>query len=118
MKRILVLVSLLLVSLSLPLSAAAVEGHLVGVKRSARIMKEEAEAAEAHTKDCALAPDCKSSGYGIVTSDGKFYKFDDDGDRMAADFLVVAVHRDNDISVVVNGSVKGDKITVVAIQLN
>ena len=37
------------------------------------------DAAKSHTKDCALMPKCKASGYGVVTADGKFLKFDEDG---------------------------------------
>ena len=33
--------------------------------------------ADAHTRDCALM--CEKSGYGIVTADKKFLKFDADG---------------------------------------
>ena len=70
-----------------------------------------------HTKDCALMPDCKGSGYGVVTADGKFLKFDKDGDGMAAKVLGFTSRKDN-IKVTVDGEVKGASIAVISIQLS
>ena len=39
--------------------------------------KKAAANADAHTRECALA--CEKSGFGIVTADKKFLKFDADG---------------------------------------
>ncbi len=39
--------------------------------------------AEAHTKQCALMPECEKSGYGVYTSENKFLKFDEGGNRKA-----------------------------------
>ncbi len=80
------------------------------------MLKGGVDAAKAHTKDCALAPNCKGSGYGVVTADGRFVKFDEGGDRMAVKMLGFSDDKDN-IKVSVNGEVKGDSITVVALQL-
>lgn len=117
MKRILITVSALFVALSVPLAAETVEGYLMDKKCSAKVAKEGVGAAKMHTKDCALAPNCKSSGYGVVTSDGKFLKFDKDGDRMAVEVLGFTSGKDN-VKVTVDGEVKGSSITVVAIQLS
>ena len=116
MKRILITVSMLFVALSAPLAAEKVEGYLVDKACSAKVVKGGVDAAKAHTKDCALMPNCKESGYGVVTADGKFLKFDKDGDRMAAKMLGFASGKDN-IKATVNGEVKGDSIIVVAVQL-
>ena len=114
MKRI--LMSLVVLSaLSAPLSAENVEGYLIDKMCSAKVLEQSGDAAKAHTKDCALMPNCKSSGYGVVTADGKFLKFDEDGDRMAAKALGFFSREDN-IKVTVSGEVKGGTITVVAIQ--
>ena len=74
MKRILIAVSILLVALSLPLSAETVKGYLIDKMCSAKVAKEGVDATKAHTKDCALMPDCKSSGYGVVNADGKSFE--------------------------------------------
>lgn len=102
--------------MAMPLAAEEVEGYLIDKKCSAKVAAEGVDAAKMHTKDCALMPDCKASGYGVVTEDGKFLKFDKDGDGMAVKTLGFASGKDN-IRVFVNGEVKGDTIKVVAIQL-
>src|ERR1700688_2785182 len=43
--------------------------------------------AEAHTREDALKPESQKSGYGVFTSDNKFYSFDDAGNRMALEAL-------------------------------
>src|ERR1700686_160612 len=43
--------------------------------------------AEAHTREDALKPESQKSGYGVFTSDNKFYTFDDAGNRMALEAL-------------------------------
>ena len=116
-KRILITVSTLFVALSVPLAAETVEGYLIDKLCSAKVAKEGVGAAKTHTKDCALMPKCKGSGYGVVTEEGKFLKFDKDGDRMAAETLGFTDSKDN-IKVTVDGEVNGSSITVVAIQLS
>ena len=74
MKRMLVTICTLLVALSAPLAAEAIEGYLIDKSCSAKLAKEGVDAAKTHTKDCALMPNCKNSGYGVVTEDGKFLK--------------------------------------------
>lgn len=117
MKRILITICTLFVALSAPLSAEKVEGYLIDKMCSAKVEKEGVDAAKKHTKDCALMPKCKGSGYGVVTADGKFLKFDEDGDRMAAKVLGFDSRKD-DLKVTVNGEVKGNSITVIALQIS
>jgi hypothetical protein len=40
------------------------------------------ERAAKHTKECALEEGCAASGFGLFY-DGKYYKFDEAGDKMA-----------------------------------
>ena len=103
-------------ALSSPLAAEAVEGYLVDKACSAKILKGGADAAKAHTKDCALAPDCKASGYGVVTDDGRFLELDDEGDRMAADILEISGGEDN-LRTQVDGEIKDGVIAVIAVQI-
>ena len=115
--RTLITLSILFMAMSMPLAAEAVEGYLIDKMCSAKVAEQGIDAAKTHTKDCALMPNCKSSGYGIVTADGKFLKFDEDGDGMAAKVLGFTSRKDN-IKVTVNGEVSGDSIKVTAIQLS
>jgi hypothetical protein len=66
-----------------------------------------------HSKGCALEDDCQASGYGLVI-DGKFYKFDEKGDKIAADFFQKSKKK-SDFLVDVQGSMQGDVINVASI---
>jgi len=114
-KRILITISMLL-ALSAPLAAENVEGYLIDKMCSAKVVAGGVDAAKAHTKGCALMPKCKESGFGVVTADGKFLKFDSDGDSMAVKMLGFSSSKDN-IKVSVNGEVTGDSIKVKALQI-
>ena len=68
-----------------------------------------------HTKQCALA--CSKSGYGLVTSDGKFYKFDESGNAKAL-AAIKKTKRDKDLKATVTGTMDGDMIKVASIQVS
>ena len=68
-----------------------------------------------HTRQCALG--CAKSGFGIVTSDGKFVKFDEAGNAKALAALK-ASKKDKDLRATVTGSLNDDVITVDSIQLD
>ena len=72
--------------------------------------------AEAHTRECALMPQCQKSGYGVYTSDNKFLKFDEAGNRKALAAIKASTKLD-DLEVEVTGDVKGDTIKVLSLKL-
>jgi hypothetical protein len=76
--------------------------------------KKAAATADAHTKECALA--CEKSGFGIVTADNKFLKFDADGNAKMLDALK-ATDKTDHLRVNVSGDVKGDTIKVTSVKL-
>ncbi len=117
MKRILIAVCTLLVFTSLPLAAETVDGYLIDKMCSAMVVKKGIAGAKMHTKDCALMPNCKASGYGVVTADGKYLKFDKGGDEQALKLLEGTDKKDN-IKVNVNGKVDGNSITVKSVKLS
>jgi len=67
-----------------------------------------------HTKKCAMG--CAKSGFGIVTADGKFIKFDEAGNAKALDALK-ASNKDKDLKATVTGSMEGDVIKVDSISI-
>jgi len=70
--------------------------------------------ADAHTRACALS--CQKSGFGILTSDKKFLKFDADGNaKMLAELK--ASDKTDHLRVNVTGDVKGDTLKVASVQL-
>jgi hypothetical protein len=69
---------------------------------------------DAHTRECALA--CEKSGYGIITADGKFLKFDANGSAKAAEALKASKKTDH-LRANVTGDVEGDTLKVASIEL-
>ena len=68
-----------------------------------------------HTKECALG--CSKSGYGLVTSDGQFYKFDESGNAKAVSALKQTT-KDKDLKATVSGTMDGDVIKVDSIKMD
>ena len=98
------------------LHAEMVEGILMDKMCSGMVAEKGFGAAKMHTKECALMPNCAASGYGVVTEDGKFLKFDASGDKKAAEALKATSKKDN-ITVSVDGKVSGDTITVQSLKI-
>jgi hypothetical protein len=71
--------------------------------------------ADTHTRTCALA--CESSGYGILTSDGTFLKFDKSGSQKALKELKSSTKKDH-IRTTVTGELEGNTLKVQSIKLD
>jgi len=69
-----------------------------------------------HSKQCLEMAECIRSGYGVLTEDKKYIKFDKPGNVEAKKFID-ALTKKKDIRVAVTGSVSGDKMTVTKIEL-
>ena len=68
-----------------------------------------------HTRKCAIA--CKKSGYGLVTADGKFLKFDEAGNAKAATALEQS-SKETDLKATVDGDMEGSVLVVKSIRIN
>ena len=68
----------------------------------------------AHTKKCALG--CAKSGFGLVTSDGKFMKFDEAGNAKALAALK-ATEKEKELKAKVEGTLDGGVIQVSSISI-
>ncbi|HKE25724.1 MAG TPA: hypothetical protein VKB88_25370 [Bryobacteraceae bacterium] len=66
-----------------------------------------------HTRECAVT--CSRSGYGMVTADGKFLKFDEAGNARTLAALK-KLSKDKDLKAKVVGAVSGDVLKVEAIE--
>jgi hypothetical protein len=76
--------------------------------------KKAAADADSHTRECALT--CQKSGFGIVTADKKFLKFDADGNaKMLAELK--ATDKTDHLRVNVSGDVQGDTIKVSSVKM-
>jgi hypothetical protein len=69
---------------------------------------------DSHTRACALK--CAASGFGIVTKDKQFLKFDAEGNAKIADALQASDRKDH-LRVDVSGDVQGDTLKVTSIKL-
>jgi len=67
-----------------------------------------------HTKKCALG--CAKSGFGLVTSDGKFVKFDEAGNAKALAALK-ATGKEKDLKAKVEGTLDGETVQVGSIAI-
>ncbi len=67
-----------------------------------------------HTKKCAVG--CAKSGYALVTSDGKFLKFDEAGNAKALAALK-ATSKDDDLKAKVEGTIDGNVLNVTSISI-
>lgn len=66
-----------------------------------------------HTRECALT--CSKSGYGLVTADGKFLKFDEAGNARTLATLK-KLSKDKDLKAKVSGTLDGEVLKVQAIE--
>jgi hypothetical protein len=70
--------------------------------------------ADSHTRACALK--CAASGYGIITQNKQFLKFDAEGNAKITQALTTSDKKDH-LRVDVTGDVQGDTLRVTSIKL-
>jgi hypothetical protein len=87
------------------------QGHLMDAMCAAK-MKDKAAG---HKAKCALS--CAKSGFGLVTADGKFMKFDESGNAKAQEALK-ATSKEQDLMVKVTGTLDGDAIQVESLRIH
>jgi len=68
-----------------------------------------------HTKKCAVG--CAKGGYALVTSDGKFLKFDEAGNAKAL-VALKATSKESDLKAKVEGKMDGDVLEVSSISID
>jgi hypothetical protein len=69
---------------------------------------------DSHTRNCAL--ECQGSGFGILTKDQQFLKFDAAGNAKIVEALKASDKKDH-LRVNVKGEVEGDTLRVTSITL-
>ncbi len=69
---------------------------------------------DSHSRECALK--CAASGYGIITKDQKFLKFDASGNAQIKDALQASDKKDH-LRVDVSGDVENDMLKVKSVKL-
>jgi hypothetical protein len=69
---------------------------------------------DSHTRACALK--CEASGFGILTKDNQFLKFDASGNASITEALK-ASHKKDHLRVDVSGNVQRDTLKVTSVKL-
>lgn len=69
---------------------------------------------DSHTRSCALQ--CAMSGFGILTADKKFVKFDDAGNKKVEEALKASTKKDH-LRADVSGELNGDTLKVTSFKL-
>jgi hypothetical protein len=87
-------------------NVSIVDGHC-----AAKVSKDP----DSHARSCALQ--CAAGGYGVVTAEGKFLKFDEAGSKKALEALQKSEKKDH-LRGTVEGTLKDDVITVTSIALD
>ncbi|MCC7152946.1 MAG: hypothetical protein IT161_00145 [Bryobacterales bacterium] len=100
---------------SLPLLAATQTWTNVSLVDQKCSSKFTAQTADTHTRSCAMA--CEASGFGILTADGKFLKFDKKGSEKALHELKASTKKDH-LRATVTGEMEGDALKVHSIKLD
>lgn len=100
--------------LSIPAAAVAAETFSDVPVVDVNCSKKVAADPDSHTRECALK--CAGSGFGIVTSDKKFLKFDANGNKEITEALKASDKKDH-LRADVTGDVKGDTIHVKSVKL-
>lgn len=109
MRRVLALFSLLAAS-CLVAMAGEWQGYVMDSMCAAKMR----DKASTHKTKCALS--CSKGGYGLVTADGKYVKFDETGNAKALAALK-ATSKTDDLKVKVTGTMDGDVIQVESISI-
>jgi|SRR5262245_26794898 len=122
-KNLIIPVFALLVALSMIIVALAqdgsktVTGNLVDNMCAQGMVKKgnhSGSAGHSGKAGCALKEACAKSGFGVF-ADGKFYKFDDEGNKLAKAALENS-SKDTGVNFSVTGKITGETMAVTAIK--
>lgn len=69
----------------------------------------------AHGRECALM--CSKHGYGLITADGKFLKFDEGGNAQALALLKSST-KEKDLKATATGDLEGTTLRIKTISLD
>ena len=92
-----------------PAKAETLRGHLMPFKC-------QNDEKTSHTRDCALRPECRITGYGIALADGTFQQFDEAGNKKAVGLLERAT-KASDLQVEAEGDRVGPLFRVRTLRL-
>lgn len=92
-------------------SAADIQGVLTDWNCTEKMVRNGREKTLEQDKNCSLVPKSDRAAYGLITSEKKFYRFDDSGNRRAKELLNNS-HDKNNLRVIATGELEGNLIKV------
>jgi hypothetical protein len=108
-------ISFVLVSLALPLQAAEAQTWTHVALMDGHCSEKMAKDPDSHPRSCAIQ--CAKGGYGLITADGKYLKFDEAGNEKALEALKKSDASDH-VRATVKGTLDGEVIAVTSIALD
>jgi hypothetical protein len=106
----------LLLTTACLITAAQIQGVVVDRNCGDDILKQGRQIILKQRRDCSLMKHYRRDGYGIVTEDKKFFRFDDSGNKRVIQLLKNIYHKD-DLKIIVTGDIDGDTIKVTEMSL-
>lgn len=114
MRKNLPVLSILLAIASLA-QGTDLQGVIIDIKCAQDILKHGRQIVKKR-RECSLSKHYSRTGYGIITDDQKFFRFDDAGNKRALELLKNSSDRDN-VKVVIAGDIDGRTIKVANMSL-
>jgi hypothetical protein len=108
-------ISFALISLAFPVLAADPQTWTGVSLMDGHCSEKMASDPDSHPRSCAIQ--CAKGGYGLITADGKFLKFDEAGNKQALEALKKSEANDH-LRATVKGTLDGDVITVTSISID
>ncbi len=101
----------LLMGLAWCVQAAEIQGVVIDRSCADQVVKIGREKTLKERHECSLMHHYVRSGYGILTDDQHFFRFDDAGNKKVLELLRNTPDKDN-LKIIVTGDVEGDTIKV------
>lgn len=102
------------------LAAAAFGADLQGVIADWNCTQQMVEKGRLQTlkenRSCSMMKDYNRPAYGLITSDKKYYRLDDNGNRLARELLANTPDKDN-LKVIISGEIDGGTLKVTNMSL-
>jgi len=95
---------------------AEIQGVVIDRNCAEEIVKHGRQIVLKQRRDCSLMKHYVRDGYGILTDDQRFLKFDDAGNKKALQLLKNTPDKDN-LKVIVTGQIEGDTIKVSGVSI-
>jgi hypothetical protein len=93
------------------LSAADLQGVIADWNCTQEMVRNGRAKVLKQNRNCSLMKNYKRGAYGLITVDKKFYRLDDNGNKLARELLANTPDKDN-LKVIVSGDIEGDTIKV------